>query len=57
MDKNDKDMVFALNPEVFIQAGVDPQKVEGWVFAKVETMDMNGKDKEVDKFLKPFDLK
>lgn len=57
MDKNDKDMVFALNPEVFIKAGVDPQKVEGWVFAKVETMDMNGEDKEVDKFLKPFDLK
>lgn len=56
MDKNDKDIVFALNPEVFINAGVDPNKVEGWVFAKVETMDMNGKEIEVDKFLKPFEL-
>ncbi|ROR30472.1 hypothetical protein EDD66_102123 [Mobilisporobacter senegalensis] len=56
MDKNDKDIVFALNPEIFINAGVDPEKVDGWVFAKVEVMDMNGKDIEVDKFLKPFNL-
>jgi hypothetical protein len=56
MTTNDKDIVFVLNPEVFINAGVDPSKVEGWVFAKVETMDDNGKKIEVDKFLKPFDL-
>ncbi|AUS97391.1 hypothetical protein CDQ84_15760 [Clostridium thermosuccinogenes] len=54
---NDKDIVFVLNPQVFIDAGVDPEKVEGWVFAKVETMDMNGKKVEVDKFLKPFNIK
>lgn len=57
MSKNDKDIVFVLNPQVFIDAGVDPEKVEGWVFAKVETMDADGKKIEVDKFLKPFNLK
>ena len=57
MSTNDKDMVFALNPQVFIDAGVDPTKVEGWVFAKVETMDANGQKIQVDKLLKPFNLK
>jgi F420-0:gamma-glutamyl ligase len=56
MTTNDKDIVFVLNPEVFINAGVDASNVEGWVFAKVETMDESGKKIEVDKFLKPFDL-
>ena len=56
MTKNDKDMVFALNPQVFIDAGVKPDKVKGWVFAKVTTMDSHGKKIQVDKFLKPFDL-
>jgi len=53
---NDKDIVFVLNPQAFIDAGVDPTKVEGWLFAKVETMDSHGKKVQVDKFLKPFDL-
>lgn len=56
MTKNDKDIVYVLNPQPFIDAGVDPQNVEGWVFAKVETMDENGKKVELDKFLKPFEL-
>ncbi len=56
MKANDKDIVFALNPQPFIDAGVNPDKVEGWLFAKVETMDENGKKIEVDKFLKPFDI-
>ncbi|MDD3174148.1 MAG: hypothetical protein PHF63_10950 [Herbinix sp.] len=56
MATNDKDMVFVLNPQVFIDAGVDPNKVNGWVFAKVETMDAKGKKIQVDKLLKPFDL-
>ena len=56
MTTNDKDIVFVLNPEIFINAGVDTSSVDGWVFAKVETMDDNGKKIEVDKFLKPFDL-
>lgn len=54
MDKNDKDIVFILEPKPFIDAGVDPTKVEGWAFAGVE--EKKG-EKPVDKFLKPFDLK
>ena len=57
MSTNDKDMVFVLNPEPFIAAGVDPARIEGWVFAKVTVDDANGKPVEVDKILKPFDLK
>lgn len=57
MNTNDKDIVFVLNPQPFIDAGVDPTKVEGWVFAKVEVKDDQGKEIEVDKLLKPFDLK
>ncbi len=57
MSTNDKDIVFVLNPQPFIDAGVDPTKVEGWAFAKVEVKDDNGKDIQVDKLLKPFDLK
>jgi len=56
VSKNDKDIVFVLNPQVFIDAGVDPANVEGWVFAKVEMKDAAGKPISVDKFLKPFDL-
>lgn len=56
MDTNDKDIVFVLNPEPLIKAGVDPEKVEGWVFAKVP-VEVNGKKAEVEKFLKPFNLK
>jgi hypothetical protein len=57
MSTNDKDMVFVLNPAPFIAAGVDPNKVEGWVFGKVTVDDENGKPIEVDKLLKPFNLK
>jgi len=56
MSTNDKDIVFVLDPKVLTDAGVDPTKVEGWVFAKVKTMDANDKPIEVDKFLKPFSL-
>ena len=56
-EKNqDKDIVFVLNPEPLIAAGVDPQKVEGWVYAQVE-VEENGQTVEVYKFLKPFNLK
>lgn len=43
---------------VGIELGSDalPDKVDGWVFATVETMDEKGKDVQVDKFLKPFNL-
>ncbi len=57
MSKNDKDMVWVLNPAPFIAAGVDPAKIEGWTFAKVETKDDAGKTIFVDKLLKPFNIK
>lgn len=62
LDKNsvtgeaqDKDLVFVLNPEPLIAAGVDPEQVAGWIYAPV-TMEMGGKVAEVYKFLKPFNL-
>ena len=53
---NDKDMVFVLNPAPFINAGVAPDKIDGWAFAKVTVDDENGKPIQVDKILKPFNL-
>lgn len=56
LSTNDKDMVFVLNPQPLIDAGVDPAKVTDWVFTKVPVMDENNKEIEVDKFLKPYQL-
>jgi hypothetical protein len=56
MTTNDKDMVFVLNPAPLIAAGVDPEKIKGWAFAKVTVDDENGKPVEVDKILKPFNI-
>jgi hypothetical protein len=57
MSKNDKDLVFVLDPAPFIAAGVDPAKIQGWTFAKVETKDDAGKTIQVDKLLRPYNLK
>ncbi len=57
LGKNDKDLVFVLAPEAFIAAGMDPAKIEGWAFAKVETKDDSGKTVFVDKLLKAYNLK
>jgi hypothetical protein len=57
MSKNDKDIVFVLNPQPFIDAGVDPNKIEGWLFAKVTVDDENGRPIQADKLLKPFNLR
>ena len=54
---NDKDIVFVLDPAPFIAAGTDPARIEGWAFAKVTVDDENGKPVQVDKLLKPFDLR
>jgi hypothetical protein len=56
MSANDKDMVFVLNPEPFLNAGVRPEGIEGWAFDKVTVDDENGKPVQVDKILKPFNL-
>jgi hypothetical protein len=57
MSKNDKDIVFVVDPKIFIEAGVDPAKVEGWTYEKVPLEDARGRKFEAEKFLKPFDLK
>jgi hypothetical protein len=57
MATNDKDIVFVLNPEPFIAAGVRPGAIEGWDAAQVTVDDENGKPVVVDKILKPFDLR
>jgi hypothetical protein len=57
LSKNDKDIVYVLDPAPFIAAGVDPAKIQGWIFAKVETKDDAGKAIQVDKLLRPYDLK
>ena len=51
----DKDIVFVLNPEPLIAAGVDPEKVKDWAYAQV-SVDENGKTEQVWKLLKSFDL-
>jgi hypothetical protein len=56
LKSGDKDLVFVLDPAPLKQAGVDVENIEGWVFAPVEVM-KDGKMVEVDKLLKPFDLK
>lgn len=56
MKTNDKDIVFVVDPQVFIEAGVNPDKVEGWAYKSVQVKDKSGKQIEVMKFLKPFDL-
>ncbi|MDR1650159.1 MAG: hypothetical protein LBR87_00060 [Synergistaceae bacterium] len=57
MSKNDKDIVFVVDPKVFTEAGVDPLKVEGWVYDKVPLEDARGRKFEAEKFLRPFNLK
>ena len=56
MSTNDKDIVFVLNPQPFIDAGVDTTKLTDWVFAEVPVMDENNKEILVEKFLRPFEL-
>lgn len=54
-ENQDKDIVFVLNPEPLIAAGVNPDKVKGWVYTTVK-VDIDGKPTDVYKFLKPFNL-
>lgn len=55
LSSNDKDLVFVLNPEPFIQEGTDPSKITEWIFTKVDIIE-DGKTKSVDKFLMPFQI-
>jgi hypothetical protein len=56
MAKNDKDIVFVLNPEPLKAAGVDPAKITGWIFTKIPVKDASGNTVDVDKFVKPYNL-
>jgi hypothetical protein len=55
MKTNDKDIVFVLDAEPLIAAGVNPENVDGWAYGQV-TVQVNGKPADVWKLLKPFDL-
>lgn len=55
-EAQDKDLVFVLNPEPLIAAGVDPEKVEGWNYAVVHGASHGGKSTDSYKFLKPVSL-
>lgn len=57
LSANDKDIVFILDPQQFIDAGVDIENIEGWVYGTVKVMDENDNEIEVQKLLKPFNLK
>ncbi len=57
LSTNDKDLVFVLNPEPFIAAGVDPSKIEGWIYAPVKVKGDSGKMVSVFKFLRPFNIR
>lgn len=54
--KNDKDLVWVLDPAALVAAGLDPAAVAGWVFAEVEVMDADGRKRLVEKLLRPYDL-
>jgi len=54
-EPQNKDIVFVLNPEPLIAAGVNAERVNGWVYAQVK-VDIKGKKTDVWKFLKAFDL-
>lgn len=53
---NDKDLVFVLNPEPLVKAGLDPAKLAGWKLSKVKVKDAGGQTSEVEKLLRPFNL-
>ncbi|MDR1257504.1 MAG: hypothetical protein LBJ86_07130 [Spirochaetaceae bacterium] len=57
MTTNDKDIVFVLDPAPLVSAGANPAAIDGWLFTKVTVDDENGKPVQVDKVLKPFDLR
>ncbi|MDR0362016.1 MAG: hypothetical protein LBJ46_04945 [Planctomycetota bacterium] len=54
--ENSLDLVFALEPSILEQAGLDKNKVDGWIAGSVVVHDASGRKVEVPKLLKPFDL-
>jgi predicted transcriptional regulator len=56
MGTNDKDIVFVLDPAVFIEGRSRTPKRSRWLYAKVKTMDGSGRPIEIYKFLKPYNI-
>jgi hypothetical protein len=54
--KNDKDLVFVLDPAPFLAAGLEPARLKDWVLAKVEVVDEKGAKLTVDKLLRVYNL-
>lgn len=54
---NDKDLVYVLNPEPLVAAGVDPARISGWVFGQVTVKEPDGTRVKKDKFLRPYNLR
>ena len=54
--ENNLDLVFALDPETLIRAGVNGDHVAGWTLGTIIVHDPSGRKVEVPKFLKPFNL-
>jgi hypothetical protein len=53
---NEKDLVVALNPQTFADAGVDVSRVAGWVLADVPMMDAQGRTSTARKLLRFYNL-
>jgi hypothetical protein len=49
------DLVFVLNPDPLVAAGLDPTTVEGWAYAPVLAMG-GGRPVEVMRLLRPYDI-
>jgi len=54
--KEQEDFAFVLNPEPFIRAGIDPERIEGWSYAKIP-VEMDGKLIKADRLLKQVNIK
>lgn len=57
LSTNKKDLVFALNPKPFVDAGLDTSKIKEWIYTKIPVTDKYGKQEKLDKFVKAFDIK
>ena len=57
MLNNDSDIQFLLNPNMLIDAGVNPTKVTGWEYKKTSVKVSNSNETEIYKFIKSFNLK
>ena len=52
---NKHGIIFALNPEPLIAAGVDPERVEGWSYVQI-SVELDGQTEQVWRFRKTVDL-